>query len=84
MNFPLYKKYNNNLAFFKVISPDSLEEIKITGNHYSINTLHAKILPDRNFIDDLLKNENGNWVDISEEEYENMLMEVRSTKKPMS
>ena len=81
MNFPLYKKYTNNLSYFKVLSPDSFEEIKITGNYYSLIKLQAKILPERNFIEDLLKNTNGNWADISEIEYENKLKEVKSTKK---
>ena len=81
MNFPVYKKYTNKLSFFKVTSPDSFEEIKITGNYYSIITIQAKILPERNFIEDLLKNEQGNWVEISAKEYDNKLNEVKTTKK---
>lgn len=81
MNFPVYKKYPNNLSYFKVLSPDSLEEIKITGNYYSVINLHAKILPERNFITDMLKNENNNWVEISGSEYEAILSQVKKTKK---
>jgi len=81
MNFPVYRKYANNLSFFKIISPDSFEELKVTGNYYSIIIIHAKILPERNFIEDMLKNENGNWVEIGENEFENTMEEVKTTKK---
>ena len=70
MQFPVYLKYKNNASFFKIISFEELEELKYTGKILELYHFKAKILPDRNYIADLLK-ENSPYVEkISEKEFE--------------
>lgn len=68
--FPLYRKYSHNKTFFKVISFDEFEEIQIQGDGIKRFKFVAKILPERNYIQDLISNDQQNWVEIDEEEYE--------------
>ncbi|MBL7892637.1 MAG: hypothetical protein JNL63_08400 [Bacteroidia bacterium] len=69
MNYPQYRKYKNNKSYFKISSAETFEEIRATGNKYFLYQFTAKILPDRNFISDMLKNHEGNWEIITELEY---------------
>ena len=68
--FPLYRKYSHNKTFFKVISEEEFEEIQIQGNGIKRYHFTAKILPDRNYIQDLIANNDQNWIEIGAEEYE--------------
>ena len=70
VDFPLFRKYPNNHAYFKVLSKDLFEEVKKTPSAYSFHLFEVKILPDRNFINDLIANLELHWVEITEEEYE--------------
>ena len=56
ITYPQYRKYSNNKAFFKIISPDKFEEIQVLGDKISLHIFEAKILPDRNYIADLTFN----------------------------
>ena len=68
--FPTYRKYKNNKNFFKIISVSEFDEISFIGSKAIVVKHIAKILPDRNFIYDLL-NDVGNTCEIAtEEEYE--------------
>lgn len=67
--FPIFRKYNNNNNYFKIISNSQFEELIIIGKKYVITNKNAAILPDRNFIQDMIVNENGTWLEIFEEEY---------------
>jgi hypothetical protein len=73
IKFPLYRKYSDNKSFFKIVSPQQFQEIKIIGNKYSIIDIEAKILPERNYISDLIVNDQGFWQETNELEYERML-----------
>ena len=70
LEFPIYRKYSNNHAYFKVISKDFFEEVKKAPKGYSLHTFEVKILPDRNFINDLIANLELHWIEITEGEYE--------------
>lgn len=76
LNFPQYRKYKNNKNYFKIISENAFEEIRAIGDKYFIYQFTVKILPDRNFIADMLNNNGDFWETISEEEY----LTVRSTR----
>lgn len=78
VDFPLYRKYANNHAFFKVISNELFEEVKKTPKGYSLHMFEVKILPDRNFINDLIANLELHWVEISREEYQSMKKKVNN------
>ena len=69
IEFPQFRKYPNNKSFFKVFSPDEFEEIQVLGKNYLKTRIKAKILPDRNFIADMIAAEN-NWVKVEAKEYD--------------
>lgn len=71
--FPLYRKYKNNKNYFKITSENEFEELSIIGTKLIIKKHQAKILPDRNFIFDLIENSDTLFLDSSEEEYNNLL-----------
>jgi hypothetical protein len=71
--FPLYRKYKNNKNFFKITSENEFEELSIIGTKLIIKNHLVKILPDRNFIFDLIENSDSLFLNSSEEEYNNLL-----------
>ena len=56
-----------------MISSDTFEELQLLGNNFSIHHIKAKILPDRNFIAHLTYDYKLNWVEMTEQEYEEKL-----------
>jgi hypothetical protein len=71
--FPIYRKYSNEKSYFKVISESEFEEIQVLGKSCSIHQFEAKILPDRNYVQDLIANDKGHWIEIEANEYEEKL-----------
>lgn len=80
IKFPLYRKYVNNLAFFKVLSFQEFIEYRSIGSKYSIHQLKASILPDRNYIIDLIENQEKNYLEISEKEYLQLIKSWKEEK----
>ncbi len=73
LQFPKYRKYKNNKNFFKIINENEFDEISFIGSKAIVVKHIAKILPDRNFIYDLL-NDVGNTSELSnQKEYESYL-----------
>ena len=73
MEFPTYRKYKNNKHFFKIISMDEFEELSFIGKKLIVTLHQVTILPDRNFMSDLLY-DIGNTAEIAtEEEYQQIL-----------
>jgi hypothetical protein len=71
--FPTYRKYKNNKNFFKIINENEFEEISFIGSKAIVIKHLAKILPDRNFISELL-HDVGNTSELSnQEEFEKHL-----------
>ncbi len=68
-NFPQYRKYKNNKHFFKIYSESEFDEISFIGTKAIITKHQAKILPDRNFISDLLNDFETTCEFSNEEEY---------------
>ena len=73
IQYPTYRKYKNNKNFFKIINENEFEEISFIGNKAIIIKHLAKILPDRNFISDLLHDLGNTSVLSNQEEYESYL-----------
>ena len=71
--FPTYRKYKNNKNFFKIINDNEFEEISFIGKKAIVIKHLAKILPDRNFISDLLHDIGNTAVLSSQDEYESYL-----------
>lgn len=69
-DYPVFRKYPDHKSFFKIASPENLVELKITGKTYSLHQLTAKILPERNLIQDILEMKNGHWLPSTEKEFE--------------
>ena len=76
MKFPQYRKYKNDLSFFKIESPDVFTEWKSLGIHWEKNHFKAEILPDRNYIADMLFNYEPYWDKITEKEFEEFLNSI--------
>ena len=77
MHFPVFRKYPNNLSFFKIIDDRHFMEVKLTGRRAEVHVIEAKILPDVNFIQDMLKMAGGHWVECSPEEFSLHLASAR-------
>ena len=68
--FPQYRKYPNGRSYFKIISLTEFEEIQEARGKYVKYHFIAKILPDHNYINDLVFNYHDHWQMIEKEEYE--------------
>lgn len=74
--YPQFRKYINSKSYFKIYSPEKMDELKALGDKFYKNHLIARILPDRNFIYDLTYDYHKHCIKISEEEYN--AVEVKS------
>jgi hypothetical protein len=54
MDFPQYRRYRNGKHYFRIDSPESFEEVRALGNKWIVEQRTVRILPDRNFVHDLL------------------------------
>lgn len=77
MQFPAYRKYSNGKSYFKIINPNSIEEVQVIGSYFTIHRLDAKILPERNLIADLLHSPNSHIQRITEQEFLSFLQECQ-------
>jgi hypothetical protein len=73
MTFPIYRKYEHNRNFFKIINEKEFIELQIIGTKYHINEFKAKIFPDFTLIRDLISLENNLWLKSSKEEFDNQM-----------
>lgn len=71
LEFPQYRKYKNGKSVFKISSPSTFTEIQVIGSNAIVHTVEAKILPDRNYINDMLYAYEANWDEITAIEYAN-------------
>lgn len=71
--FPQYRKYKNESSWFRIRDAEHFEEIKRIGDHYYYFRFDAKILPDRNFIQDLLYHYHESCLVPEAEEFERLL-----------
>ncbi len=67
--FPQYRKYSNNQSYFKIVNASEFEEITFIGKKPIVTKHIATILPDRNFISDLLQDVGNTCIICTEEEY---------------
>jgi hypothetical protein len=69
IQFPIYRKYNNNKRFYKIINSREFEELQIIGSKTEINHVKATQFPEFTFINDLITNYSAFASEISEAEY---------------
>ena len=67
--FPQYRKYKNGKSCFMILSSEEFEEKNKMGSKIRTHRYKATILPDRNFILDLLTQYSDFAEVITEEEY---------------
>jgi hypothetical protein len=80
MKFPVYRKYLNEMSYFKIDGPGKFEEIRRIGSRLLITVHEAKILPERNMIHDLLNEYISFAVEISAEEYDELAQKARESE----
>lgn len=73
MEFPQYRKYKNNLSYFKIHGLEHFTEYKKFGSAWEKIEIVAKILPDRNYIADMLNDYEQYWDKIEEEDFEKII-----------
>lgn len=73
VEFPIYRKYENEKSYFKVLSHSQFMELKSESKGFRKYKFEATILPDRVLIQDMISNKNNHWVSISKEEFELIL-----------
>ena len=61
-----------------------MEEIQLIGSKYVFHVIEAKILPERNLISDLLENTSGNYLSITQEEFDRILDYCKTTLTPLN
>ncbi len=71
--FPQYRKYPNEKAFFKITSETVFEELTILGKNYGLMQVEAKNFLDRHLINDMIGLMGNNWIAIGADEYESKL-----------
>lgn len=69
VDFPQYRKYKNGKSLFRITAEDEFTEIQAIGSSFVSYTVKAKILPDRNYIADMLYNYHSIWEIATAEEY---------------
>ncbi len=67
-DFPQYRKLSNNKSLYKIVSALHLQELQLLGTRWYMHELHARILPERNLILDLLATHEG-YEACTEEEF---------------
>ena len=76
MHFPQFRKYKNNLSYFKIESNERFIEWKRMTNKWEKIEIEATILPDRVFIADMLEANSLYWDNITETEFNSFLKSV--------
>lgn len=73
MDFPQYRRYQNGLSYFQIVDENSFEEYKLFQGRIEKYLFKASILPDRNFIQDMLHRYEEHWEKISKEDFQTFL-----------
>lgn len=73
MEFPQYRRYKNRKSYFKILNEEEFVEYKLTGKRLESHRFKAKILPDRNYINDMLYNYEPYWEVIGESDFQGFL-----------
>jgi hypothetical protein len=83
MTFPQFRKYENDHSYFKIESRSIMTEIQQIGSYYTIHSIYARTLPDRNLINDLLLGNEGLCAisEIEFQAFEKECLEKRKLKK---
>ena len=76
MKYPQYRKYPNDKVYFKILSDTEWEELHVSKGGIILHSFLAKILPDRNYLNDMLVCYQNHWTAIEAVEYEELKLNV--------
>lgn len=78
ISYPVYRKYDGGFSYFKIVSSSSFVELKVMGNQISKYEIEAKILPDFQFITDMINLHNNHWIPSDEEEFDRLFSQINA------
>lgn len=78
MKFPIFRRYKNHKSYFKIISQSEFTEYKEFGGKLEKHKIKASILPDRNYIQDMISDFENHWEIIDEQQFEAFLAEFEA------
>lgn len=78
--FPIYCEINGGASFYVIHSNERLTEYQRLGSRYLKHELHAKILPERVLISDMIENENNRWPRLNEVNFQARLAEMNTNE----
>lgn len=68
--FPIYCESLSGKSFYRIDSVSDMTEYQLIGSRYSIYTVTARILPERNLLADMIENHDGVYPRITRETFE--------------
>ena len=80
--YPVYRKYPHGNTWFKVLGDDCFEELQVIGQRFSVTTHQASILPDFNYINDLVHDYKPHWEPVTAADWDEKLLWCQTTLKP--
>ena len=69
IEFPVYRKYEGDRAYFKINSDKSFTEIQRMGTKLFLHEIQAKTYPDFQLIADMISLHNNHWIPSNELEF---------------
>ncbi len=73
VQYPLYRKLNNNLRYYKIYNSRLFEEIQIIGTKVKKITFKAKQYPDILFVSDIINLNHIGLIESSESEWSSLI-----------
>ena len=70
IKYPIFRKYESNTSFFKIVSPKKFIEIQVMGTKYFRYEIEAKVLPDFHLINDMINHHNNHWIGSNQQEFD--------------
>lgn len=78
IDYPQYRRLSNFRSYYRITGPSFAEEIQVMGSSYMIHNIEAKILPERLLIQDMISGQDGVYIPVSSDEYEEFVAGCRS------
>lgn len=78
MILPVYRKYDNNQRFYKVLDDSNFHEIQVVGKRFQQYRITAASYPERLFINDLIDCRFEGITQITEDEFQNIVSELEA------
>lgn len=69
-HFPQFRKLANEKSYYQIDSEEKVIEIQRMGDRWTSHELHAKILPERLHIADMLNGMQETYLTVTREEFE--------------